>query len=333
MLKQWKKTINKIQKRIMIGVLAATFFVSFQPQRVDAGDFTNNFFIKYDGQIYKYQKRLVDIQIDGDLLQTGDMPAILMTGSDNSQYTMVPVREVFEAEGINAKVEWVSSTKDVIISYQDKVVKLTIDSDLAYINNEQIKLDAPAKLIQDMSKQYPKTMLPLRFVSENLGFKVDWDQEQYIANILTTTVEEAPSEPVDPIEPEAPEVPEVPEQDDVTQDINQNSDEQLDSLTSSGATRTLPTALAAKPIVFKPISTSTSSGSALTGSSGSALSSEVSQEGLVSATNEINAKELPLTSIYQVAFETTTEGVRRFVIKANEGISKVESSYWNGKLV
>lgn len=330
----WEKSLKKFKKRLLIGTLTLSFIFVGQPLPTYAGEHTNNFFIKYDGQIYKYQKRLVDIKIDGELLQTGDMPAILMNGKNDSQYTMVPVREVFEAEGIDAKVEWISSTKEVVISYQDKVVKLTIDSDLAYINDQEVVLDAPAKLVQDMSKQYPKTMLPLRFVSENLGFDVEWDADQYVANILTTQEEVDPNEGSEntDTDTDSDSNNSTIVDTDVTENLSQNTDDQLDSLTETTAKRNLPTALAGKSVVFRPLST-TSSSSGSTGSSGSALSSEVIQGQTIDTMNNITPQDLPATSIYQVAFETSTEGIRRFVLKANSGISKVDTSYWNGKLV
>jgi hypothetical protein len=41
-------------------------------------------------------------------------------------------------------------------------------------------MDVPARLIND------KTMVPLRFLSENLGYNVQWDEA---ANMVTITTE------------------------------------------------------------------------------------------------------------------------------------------------
>ena len=46
---------------------------------------------------------------------------------------------------------------------------------LDYVNGEIVKMDVPARLIND------KTMIPLRFLSENLGYEVEWNEENNTA--------------------------------------------------------------------------------------------------------------------------------------------------------
>lgn len=50
----------------------------------------------------------------------------------------------------------------------DKVV-MYLDSDVAYINDTPITLDAPATLMNN------RTMVPLRFVMEAFNVTVDWN--------------------------------------------------------------------------------------------------------------------------------------------------------------
>ena len=50
-------------------------------------------------------------------------------------------------------------------------IKLVIDSDVAYVNGEEIKLSVPACIIDS------RTYTPARFVAENLGCNVDWDAQ------------------------------------------------------------------------------------------------------------------------------------------------------------
>jgi hypothetical protein len=95
-------------------------------------------------------------------LQQFDQPPVSVDGR-----TLVPLRAIFEALG--AEVKWDDKTKTVTATKDDTLISLTIDSVDAWINGTKTKLDVPAQLING------KTMVPIRFVSEALGAKVEWD--------------------------------------------------------------------------------------------------------------------------------------------------------------
>lgn len=91
--------------------------------------------------------------------------------------TMLPLRSIFETLG--AEVEWISSTKTVIATKGSTKVVLKVNSKQAVINGQTKTLDVPAKLING------KTMVPVRFVSEALGAKVDWNAKKNEVTIAT----------------------------------------------------------------------------------------------------------------------------------------------------
>jgi len=80
--------------------------------------------------------------------------------------TLIPVRGVFEA--IGAKVEWLPKTQQVKITKGNTTIVLTIGSKVALVNGEKTTMVEPAQIIKG------RTMIPLRFVSENLGGVVKW---------------------------------------------------------------------------------------------------------------------------------------------------------------
>ena len=139
-----------------------------------AGNFRSDFHIEVDKNIYKYNDRVVTIEINGTEIKEADMPAIILDGR-----TLVPVREVFESKSIGASVEWNEPRQEVIIKYENKTIVLTINSKVAYVNNVPVELDVPAKIIRDTSKEYGKTMIPIRFVSEQMGYNVGWNESSY----------------------------------------------------------------------------------------------------------------------------------------------------------
>jgi hypothetical protein len=81
--------------------------------------------------------------------------------------TMVPIK--FISEQLGADVKWQSETNRVRIVLGDQEILLTIGSTTALINGTATAIDIPA-VIQDS-----RTFVPLRFISETLGAKVDWD--------------------------------------------------------------------------------------------------------------------------------------------------------------
>lgn len=105
----------------------------------------------------------VSVVIDGHERTFSQPPVIV------NHYTMVPFRGIFEIFG--AKVHWDGKTRTVTAATDDIELELTIDSDLASINGNPIKLAQPVIIIND------STMVPLRFVSEALGSKVAWSQK------------------------------------------------------------------------------------------------------------------------------------------------------------
>lgn len=104
----------------------------------------------------------ITVYADGERLSP-DVPPVLM-----NDRTMVPVRCIFEK--LNAKVSWVASTQQVVVTAADKTITLKINDYTAYINNAAVTLDAPPVIVSE------RTMIPVRFISENLGYGVEWNE-------------------------------------------------------------------------------------------------------------------------------------------------------------
>ena len=107
------------------------------------------------------------IEFNGNILGF-DVPPIIEDGS-----TLVPMRFLFEQMG--ADVEWDSETQTATATLDNKAVTFSIDNVNARINNKPAKMDVPARLVNG------KTMVPLRFLSENMGYDVDWDADSRTA--------------------------------------------------------------------------------------------------------------------------------------------------------
>ena len=85
------------------------------------------------------------------------------------------MRFLFEQMG--ADVEWDSVTQTAIVKKQNEIITFSIDNTAATVNGIQKTMDVPARLIND------KTLVPLRFLSEELGFNVEWNETERLVTI------------------------------------------------------------------------------------------------------------------------------------------------------
>lgn len=83
--------------------------------------------------------------------------------------TLVPLRII--GENLGATLGWDSFTKTVTITKGKTEIKLVINSKTVQVNNVRKQLLAAPKLIKGT------TMVPIRFISENLDSEVYWDSK------------------------------------------------------------------------------------------------------------------------------------------------------------
>ena len=89
--------------------------------------------------------------------------------------TLIPIRFLFEQMG--AEVDWNDETQTATVSQNNTAIAFAINEADADINGQTVTMDVPAQLING------KTMVPVRFLSENLGYTVEWDGENRIITI------------------------------------------------------------------------------------------------------------------------------------------------------
>lgn len=109
------------------------------------------------------------VYVDGEQLNVN---VHVMNGS-----TLVPLRTIFEA--MNAYVHWDAETKTVLSTKDDVSIQLTIGSKIAKKNGQDVLLAIPAQIINS------STMVPLRFIGESFGGKVNYDASTKSIYILT----------------------------------------------------------------------------------------------------------------------------------------------------
>ena len=81
--------------------------------------------------------------------------------------TLVPIRAIIEEMG--GSISWDGTERKVTITLKNTKIELWIDKKSALVNGATKELDVEPQIINS------RTMIPLRFVTENLGCSVQWD--------------------------------------------------------------------------------------------------------------------------------------------------------------
>ncbi len=113
----------------------------------------------------------ITVLLNGEALEC-PVPPKIQNGS-----TMVPMRAIFEALGMN--VEWNNDTKTVTAQKKDKTVTLTVGENVLYLNEDEVELSVAPYIESDT------TMVPVRAVSESVDAKVKWNSFMHRVEIVT----------------------------------------------------------------------------------------------------------------------------------------------------
>ncbi|MCH5187903.1 MAG: hypothetical protein J1F63_05825 [Oscillospiraceae bacterium] len=103
----------------------------------------------------------ISVTVDGSSISF-DVPPKIIDGT-----TMLPVRLALEPLG--AEFAWNERSQAVTIRANGKNIVLTIGAESALVDGVSKPLMKPAMIIDG------RTLIPIRFVAEELGYGVDWD--------------------------------------------------------------------------------------------------------------------------------------------------------------
>ena len=140
--------------------------------------------IFYDDEWHIYYGNFFKLKVNDKLLEC-EVPPIVF-----NDYSVVPARDVFEELG--AEVNWEAKTQTVTVNYESTKIKLVINERTATKNGRREVMPIASKLING------KTMIPVRYVGESLGFDVGFDsatdtvwvkeKEKPVGSEFTTTL-------------------------------------------------------------------------------------------------------------------------------------------------
>lgn len=145
-----------------------------------------------DQKEYTYEGKDVTIDLDGKKLEC-DIPPII-----HNERTLLPIRALIEKLG--GEVSWDGILQMVTVSLNKMDVSMIIGKNEALVNGEKKELDvAPCLAYENGDTNTSRTIVPVRFVMENLGLDVNWEDETFT---VVLKQKETPINTPDPVEPD-----------------------------------------------------------------------------------------------------------------------------------
>ena len=122
----------------------------------------------------------ITVKLNGETMQFNQNPIIM------NDRVMVPMRGIFESLGYS--VNWNEENQSVVANKDNITINLRVGSAIANVNGEKYTLDSPPVIVNG------NTMVPVRFISDQSGATVEWNDSTktvYISNQYSFSVEEA----------------------------------------------------------------------------------------------------------------------------------------------
>ncbi len=127
---------------------------------------------------------IVSLQIDNPIMEVNGIETEIDAGRGTKPViangrTLVPIRAIIEAFG--GVVGWDASAQAVLLTMEADTIRLRIDSNVAYRNDEAEVLDVAPTVMNE------RTMLPIRFIAESFNLGVAWDADAQTVYIIRDT--------------------------------------------------------------------------------------------------------------------------------------------------
>lgn len=142
-------------KKIIVGVFLIVSMLAIS---------MSNILLAQEGETIEISFKVGDdtLSINGNFVKV-ETPVVI------NGVTLVPVRVITESFG--AEVDWDGKDRCVTLNYSEVIIKLYIDNKTAFVDGQEINLLEAPRIIND------RTMVPLRFITENFGATVHYEHD------------------------------------------------------------------------------------------------------------------------------------------------------------
>ncbi len=121
-----------------------------------------------------FSQESVSVRVDNNFI-VSDVAPMLIGGR-----TYLPLRAILNAIGVDNKdIIWWELSESVEIRHKDIHIFMPVNSNEVIVNDSIYYTDSPAFIEEE------RAFVPVRFLSETLNCKVDWDAVNFIVDIYT----------------------------------------------------------------------------------------------------------------------------------------------------
>lgn len=124
------------------------------------------------------EKSGISIYINGTLIETNKEIGQPYIENDR---TMVPIRLI--SEKIGYKVDWNGEKRQVAITDAGSKIYLEVGKNGAIVNGQKAKIDENKSVVPVIKND--RTYVPLRFISENFGASIEYEQPEPGVHIIS----------------------------------------------------------------------------------------------------------------------------------------------------
>ena len=152
------------------------FLVVISAMFIFTNAYASDYILEYDGITEEYTGSIYKLMINDEFVETTVPPLIF------NDFALVPIREVCEPMG--ALVNYITVSKQIFVNFEDSYLRLKIGDKIASVDEVDVQIPGNiAPMLISINGSSAKTMVPVRFMAEKLGFDVDFDGENGIIKI------------------------------------------------------------------------------------------------------------------------------------------------------
>ncbi len=168
-LRKAKRIIFNIS--VIISLLLSSVFSCFYSSEKTAfaegeNDIRPEYDLKISNRNYTYSGDTYGAFFNGNYIDFGALPIFTYRGA-----MMVRAKKLFEAIGCT----YSQTDGRVILKKGNISINMSLDSDIAYVNEKKIIMDAPAILVTNRATDVAYACVPLEFCLNALGFEFSYD--------------------------------------------------------------------------------------------------------------------------------------------------------------
>ena len=153
----------------------------------------------YDNQSVSYTGTQGSVKFDGKNVNVSNLPSILIANT-----AMTQAYKVF-AKSMGVTYKYSASKGTVSFTKGDINLRMELDSNLAYLNDQVVDCGVAPKLVYNEDNKTEAVLVPAQFVAKALGYDYNWNSSTKTSEIKTTNkVGKEPNITIPPVSPSTP---------------------------------------------------------------------------------------------------------------------------------